>query len=171
MGGKFESDCVGEDQLWSLVLNELDGIDQTGLFQHFLHCEACVKKVRMMNQAMEMLGALQIPKGSGHDRGKYHVDLVNLPAASSRNERGVSGVRSLGDHYTLKVTPFMDGNGSLLEVEILDENTEGFLLIGNEQGTLFREKIRRNKVCIEIDQTMDLKNLVFMVMPRREEEF
>jgi hypothetical protein len=150
--------CPSKGQLLKYLFNELEQHEDIKILEkHFFYCDECTKTMREYNKAYCILLSLKREK-SLYDREEW--DVAMMPAAGSEKNLGASEAISINGKYNIKLIPFLNKDKSVLIVEIIGCKIEGILTVGNDSGVLLRSKVVNGRVCEEIPNPVDLKNII-----------
>ncbi|MDP4182909.1 MAG: hypothetical protein Q8942_17705 [Bacillota bacterium] len=150
--------CPTNDILIKYLSNNLEQNIVDKIDEHMLDCDLCVAKYRKMSEMMDTLNDIKSYK---HDLNEtVYCDIILFPAAESEDMRGISEIISQNNKFKLKLIPFLNDNRYILEVELLDERTDGMLIIENKDGILLKSEIINGFASEEFNSQFDFREIV-----------
>ncbi|KNY27897.1 hypothetical protein [Pseudobacteroides cellulosolvens] len=156
-------ECPTEITLSQYIDHDIDIQRIVDIEIHISKCDECLKKVRRLTEYHESLKALKAKSEFFECYKNSNEDILSMPAASSANNNSVAIATTKDGKYTIKVVPFLHENSFMIEVQVLDKNLHGTLIIENEDGVIIKAPIVNGFAREEIHNRIDLKDVSIRV--------
>ncbi len=165
----YTVNCPDEQKIWDYTFEKLSFEESQSIEKHLCFCNLCIEAVRKASFAYDMYqSTIANPLlGTLWDTGK--CDMIFLRAAGSETENGISEFRSEQGRYIIRIIPFLDENKSVLEIEMMDGDADGTVIVGNRDGVLLNSPVVNRHAHSEIRNDTDIGQLFisFRKIPER----
>jgi hypothetical protein len=155
--------CPNEENLEEYMNFKISVNEMKALEEHFATCNLCIDRVRRYIEMEALLYSIKPHTDFGKAYKSMHIDAALFPAAASEKNKDISEAKSKDGRYTIRLIPFLYENKAILEIQVMQKDIRGYLIVENNEEILCTAQIIDGFARNEVQTPIDLRNIYIRV--------